>query len=234
MTTTDLHSLIAPYALDALDADERARFESHLEQCATCRSELAGFQETTALLGESVSHAPPAALRERLLAEISGTRQERPVVTSLAERRGVRRTLPRLAMAAAFLVGTVGVGGYAVERNQANDARDEYAAVSSVLAAADANTSAKDFPGGGNVRMISSAEQDTAVIFAHDLPSPGADKVYQVWMVDASGATSQGTFVTDGQMIMEGVSGAKTVAVTVEPKGGSKQPTTEPVATIPV
>ncbi|MGA8987547.1 anti-sigma factor [Aeromicrobium sp.] len=234
MTTIDLHSLSAPYALDAVDADERTRFTAHLEQCSTCRAELDGFQETTARLGEALAHTPPPALRARLLSEISSTRQERPVVTSLAEHRGLRRTLPRLAMAAAFLVGTVGVGGYAVERNSANDARNEYAAVSSVLAAADATTSAKTFPGGGNVRMISSAGQDAAVIFANDLPSPGADKVYQVWMVDGSGATSHGTFVTDGQMIMKGLDGAQKVAVTVEPTGGSAQPTTAPIATIPV
>ena len=28
--TTDLHSLLAPYVLDALDPDERNRFEAHL------------------------------------------------------------------------------------------------------------------------------------------------------------------------------------------------------------
>jgi anti-sigma-K factor RskA len=234
MSTPDLHSLLAPYALDALDADERGRFEAHVEHCPACQSELAGFQETAARLGDITTQAPPPALRDKLLAEVTRTSQERPIVTALADRRGLRRTLPRLAMAAAFVVGTVGVGGYVVERRQADDAKDQYAAVSEVLAAADADTSSKTFPSGGNVRMISSAKQDAAVIVAHDLPSPGKGKVYQVWMIDSSGPTSQGTFVRNGQMIMHGVVKADKVAVTVEPAGGSDRPTTPPVATIPV
>ena len=57
------------------------------------------------------------------MAEVSTTRQDRPVVVSIREQSALRRTLPRLAMAAAFLVGAVGVGGYLNEREQANEFR---------------------------------------------------------------------------------------------------------------
>ena len=60
--TTDLHSLVAPYALDALDPHERARYEAHLEDCADCRSELAGFRATAARLGELENQSPPAEI----------------------------------------------------------------------------------------------------------------------------------------------------------------------------
>lgn len=232
--TTDLHSLMGPYALDALDSHERARFETHLDQCADCRAELAGFEATAARLGEAAGQAPPPGLRERLLAQVSSTAQERPVVTALAQRSKLRRTLPRLAVAAAFLIGAVGVGGYVIERDQANEARDRSVAIESVLSSADASTTTTAFPTGGNVRLISSTTQDSAVLFARDLPNPGKDKVYQVWMITGSSPTSQGTFVDHGTMVMKGVSGADQVAVTIEPKGGSEQPTTPPVATIPL
>jgi anti-sigma-K factor RskA len=232
--TTDLHSLMAPYALDALDADERTRFEAHLEQCATCQSELVGFQATAARLGEGAQLAPPSGLRDRLLAEVSTTPQERPVVDSLAQHRGLRRTLPRLAAAAAFVIGTVGVGGYLVERDKASDVSNRNEAITAVLSSEDATTVAKSFPTGGNVRMIMSPSKDSAVIFAHDLPDPGAGKVYQVWMIDDSGPQDQGTFKRSGDMIMDGISKADRIAVTVEPDGGSKLPTTAPVATISV
>lgn len=230
----DLHSLMAPYALDALDHDERARFEAHLDQCVDCQHELSGFMATAIRLGDAVSHTPPPALRERLLAEISVTPQQRPVVSSLAERRGLRRTLPRLAMAAAFLVGTVGVGGYVVERNNADAAHSQNVAMSSVLSADDVTTASHDFKEGGSVKLFSSASADSAVIIAKDMPRPAAGKVYQVWMIDSSGPTSEGTFTTGGQMIMDGVADADRVAVTVEPAGGSDQPTTPPIATIAV
>lgn len=232
--STDLHSLMAPYALDALDAEERERFETHLEQCPTCQAELAGFQATASRLGEAVGQTPPAGLRKRLLAEIATTPQERPAVTVLAQRRGLRRTLPRLAVAAAFLVGAAGVGGYVVERDRASDEHDRNEAITRVLSSKDAQTLAKSFPTGGNVRMVMSPSKDTAVIFANELPDPGSGKVYQVWLIDGSGPIDQGTFRRSGDMVMEGISDADSVAVTVEPEGGSRLPTTEPIATIPI
>ncbi|MCW2831727.1 MAG: hypothetical protein JWP31_2419 [Aeromicrobium sp.] len=232
--TIDLHSLMAPYALDALAPDERIRFQNHLDDCVDCQAELAGFEATAARLGDAVSQTPPAALRNRLLAEISSTPQVRPVVTSLAERRGLRRTLPRLAMAAAFMVGTVGVGGYVVEHQNAQDVRQHSADIQRVLAAGDAKTVEKNFSKGGNVRMVMSASKDSAVIFANQLPDPGRGKVYQVWMIDDDEPTSQGWFKSSDEMIMDGITKADSVAVTVEPKGGSEQPTTLPVASIRV
>lgn len=232
--TVDLHSLMAPYALDALDRDERTRFESHLDQCVDCQVELDGFVATAVRLGDAVNQTPPAALRARLLSEITRTPQERPVVTALAQRRGLRRTLPRLAVAAAFIIGAVGTGGFVVERQNAAEEHDQNVAISSVLGADDVASEAKTFSTGGSVKLYSSASADSAVIIAKRLPSPGKGKVYQVWMINKSGPTSQGTFETGGQMIMRGVAGADRVAVTVEPEGGSTQPTTAPVATIAV
>ena len=232
--TTDLHSLMAPYALDALAPDERALFEGHLDQCLTCQAELAGFQATAARLGEAVGIAPPAGLRDRLLTEIATTPQERPVVTAITQRRGLRRALPRLAVAAAFLVGAVGIGGYVVERDRSGEEHDRNAAITRVLSSEDAQTVAKTFPTGGNVRMVMSPSKDTAVIFANQLPDPGDGKVYQVWLIEGTGPIDQGTFRTSGDMIMKGITDADSVAVTVEPEGGSKRPTTAPVATIPI
>jgi anti-sigma-K factor RskA len=232
--TIDLHSLLAPYALDALDNDERARFEAHLDQCVDCRDELSGFMATAVRLGDSASHTPPPALRDRLLTQISVTPQQHPVVSSLAERRGLRRALPRLAMAAAFLVGAVGVGGYVVERDNAQDEHQQNVAISAVIGADDVTTATEAFDGGGSVKLYASADEDSAVIFAKDLPKPKDGKVYQVWMIDGEGPTSQGTFETDGEMIMEGVADADRVALTVEPAGGSEQPTSAPIATIAV
>jgi anti-sigma factor RsiW len=41
----ELHSLVAPYALDALDATDERSFEEHLALCERCRGELAGLRE---------------------------------------------------------------------------------------------------------------------------------------------------------------------------------------------
>ena len=89
--TVDLHSLIAPYALDALEADDRSRFEAHLALCEQCRAELVGFVATAARLGEAEAATPPAELRERLVTMAASTSQEHPVVTALSQRSRVRR-----------------------------------------------------------------------------------------------------------------------------------------------
>ncbi len=231
--TEDLHSFIAPYALDALDPAERARFESHLTQCISCQAELSGFVATAARLGDVESLAPPVGLRERLMSEVATTRQERPTVVALHEGK-LRRTLPRLAMAAAFLVGAVGVGGYLNERDANEDLRADRAAITAVMAASDAVTTEKVFDDGGHVRLITSDEADAAYVVARDLPSPGEGKVYQVWIVGEDLPRSQGVFERSGEMIMKDIADADRIAVTIEPAGGSKQPTTPPVATIAV
>ena len=85
--SVDLHQLIAPYALDALEADDRSRFEAHLALCEQCRVELVGFMSTAARLGEAEAVTPPPELRERLLTMAESTSQEHPVVTALSQRR---------------------------------------------------------------------------------------------------------------------------------------------------
>ncbi len=230
--TIDLHSFTAPYALDALDELERARFEAHLETCEDCRNELAGFANTTSRIGESMRHDPPPMLRERLMAEIATTPQQRRTIVQTPGR--IRRALPGLAVAAALLLGGFGVGGYALEHQRAQDLDSRNVAITSILGAEDASTETKVFDNGGTVRMISSASQDSALVVAKNIPAPPDGKVYQVWMIDDAGPRSEGTMTTEGTMIMRDIGGADRMAVTVEPAGGSKQPTTPPIATMAV
>lgn len=231
--TADLHSLMAPYALHALDPHERARFEAHLDQCADCQSELLGFLATAARLGEAEHLTPPAGMRDRLITAVTSIPQERPVVTMRAQ-RGLRRTLPRLAMAAAFLVGTVGVGGYVVERENASEQVAARDAIATVLAADDLDTKTKRFDGGGALRLISSESKDSAIVVANDLPALKGGKVYQVWLVKDDSPESKGVLAMSGPTIMRGLAGADRVAITIEPKGGSDQPTTAPITTIAI
>ena len=55
----DLHDLTAGYALDALDPDERARYEEHLASCETCRAELQEFWQVAGALGRAAARRRP-------------------------------------------------------------------------------------------------------------------------------------------------------------------------------
>src|SRR3954470_1258320 len=74
----DLHSLAAPYALDALEPAERVRFEKHLKTCDRCTAEVRDLSEDAVRLAWSTAAAPPAAMRDRVLAAVRATPQEPP------------------------------------------------------------------------------------------------------------------------------------------------------------
>ncbi|MFD4829897.1 anti-sigma factor domain-containing protein [Streptomyces uncialis] len=78
MTPTDVHLLSGAYALDALDEDERAGFENHLAHCPACAEETRELAATAGRLGLAATVTPPAALKRRVLREITTIRQEAP------------------------------------------------------------------------------------------------------------------------------------------------------------
>jgi len=233
--TVDLHHLLAPYALDALEPDERSRFEAHLASCGLCRDELGGFQATAARLGEAASAAPPEGLRDRVLAVATTTPQEHPVVTALAGRSRARRVLPRVVLAAAVAAAVLGVGGFVVERQRADELRAERSDMVAVMTADDAAMRVGAAEGGGTVRVIASAKHDAAVVVGASLPTLDAEHTYQVWHMQDGEPTSVGMLGDGpGMLYVDGIRGAEAYAVSVEPAGGSDQPTTEPIAATPM
>jgi anti-sigma-K factor RskA len=64
---------LAAYALDALDATERAAFEAHLASCEICQRELVDLRRVSVGIGLSVApEPPPASLRSRVLDAAAG------------------------------------------------------------------------------------------------------------------------------------------------------------------
>ena len=85
MTNQDLHELTAAYALDALDDDERAAYETHLRQCDDCRAELASLEDTVGALAYATEGPVPSPdLRTRI---VTAARAEPPKVVALRPRR---------------------------------------------------------------------------------------------------------------------------------------------------
>ena len=74
------HTLAGAYAMDAISAPDRARFERHLAGCEECTQEIAGLREATARLATATAVPPPSALKERVMAAAALTRQQPPPV----------------------------------------------------------------------------------------------------------------------------------------------------------
>ena len=233
--SVDLHQLIAPYALDALEADDRSRFEAHLALCEQCRVELVGFMSTAARLGEAEALTPPAELRERLLTMAESTSQEHPVVSALSQRRGIRRVAPRLALVAAVAAAVVGIGGFVAEHERADDLSAERARVAAVMTAEDGTMTVDVASGGGSVRVIASKSRNAAVVLGESLPTLDDDQTYQVWHMEDGKPTSVGLLGHGpGMLYVDSIKGAEAYAVSVEPSGGSPQPTSDPIAATPI
>ena len=256
---TDMHALTGVYALDALDtAAEVARFERHMSRCQNCTGEVRGFRETATRLGMAVSRQPPPALRTAVMTEVARTRQL-PAGDDRARhaRPGRRLTLlPRLAIAGAALAAAAAITLAVVLADTQNQlsqtqqqlsqarrhliqAETQLAAVNAVRTAADATLVTKATPIGGKVTVVSSASRGQLVVTTSGLPALRAGKVYQLWLIGAHGnkIRSEGLLALhngrSGPTLISGVLRGDIFGITLEPAGGTVQPTVAPFVAIP-
>jgi anti-sigma-K factor RskA len=148
-------------------------------------------------------------------------------------------------LAAAAVVVAVAMGGWAVQsRNDANQATAQAQqatqalnaaqALTQVLAAKDAKTASGSFIAGGNGTVVVSRSEGRALLVAADLPALPSGKVYEAWTFSSSPTPKPaGTFTARSAPAVVSLPAAAVsasqVAVTVEPSGGSQQPTSKPV-----
>jgi anti-sigma-K factor RskA len=234
---SDVHKLTGAYAMDALDDLERARFEQHLAECEDCRAEVVELRETAALLAETVATPPPAALRESVLAGISQVRPMAPEVpgSTRDHRSGPpargRAWMPFLVAAALALF--VGLGATLTQPWQSDEV-PQLTAAEQVIGAPDAQEVFLDLGDAGRATVIRSKAEDRAVIRTEDMVSPPAGKAYELWLMSPDGDfTSAGLMPdeADQTLLLEGsAASAAAVGITVEPEGGSKEPTSKPIA----
>lgn len=212
MTHDELMELLGAHALHAVDPDEAARIEEHLETCPRCRAEVAEHREVAALLGNTGGDAP-----EGLWDRIASTLEPAPppmrlavpeatsTVIPLAERRrdrGSRFLVAAVGAAAALVIAVLGVQ---VVRQQ--DQLDEVQAALSedaMLRAAnvalldpDAARSTLVSPDGA-VRVDAVLLPDgTGYLMAGELPGLDAARTYQLWGQTGGGLVSLGLLGAD-------------------------------------
>lgn len=220
--TDDLHTLSAPYALDALAPDERALFETHLATCERCRADLAGLADAAGALAFAVEGpAPPPELRGRILdaARAEGA----PNVVPLRPRRQLFASLAT-AVAVAATAAAVGLGIWAASLHHSL-AREQTAV--RVLG----DPTARHIPIAGKGELVV-ARSGTAVLALH-LPPPPSGKTYEAWVANPF-VHRAGQF--DGRVTTLPIRigrGAR-VMVTIERAGGVDAPTSAPLFAVRV
>lgn len=225
MTLPDLHTLTGVYAADALDGAERASFEAHLADCPACRAEVAELTETTSWLAAAAAVPAPAGLRARVLAEVAQARQLSPLptVTGLNERRARRWFQQPLAAAAALLlVVSVGLAGVAIDQHR----EAEHAAqVAAIATDPDRVEVTAPVSSGGQGTVI--AANGSALFRTTDVAVLPDDQTYQLWIIRDGSAQSAGLLGRGGdlEVLVDGMRPTDALGMTVEPAGGSTQPT---------
>ena len=240
MSQSEIHSLSGAYAVDALDDIERAQFERHLAECPACRDEVAGLREAAAELSHTTAVAPPAALRDRVLAEIATVRPLPPETSTAAP---VVRHIPwyqRTGLVVAAAVAAIALGATAVVTHPwSNDVGQTLSATERVLDAPDAQKVSAPVPSvsGASITVVRSTSRHRAVMMTDGVPAPPPGKVYQAWYLEPDGRmVSVGLMssVHDGEPVLlnRDAAVAQAVAITLEPAGGSPSPTQQPLVQV--
>ena len=233
--------LLGAYALDAVDADEAAAVEAHLDECPRCRDEVARHLETAAFLASAGAPAP-----EGVWSRIAASLEEAPPrpldltrISRLAG-RSERRSLPArpVAAIAAIAASVIGVLGFQVQHqderlDRLSPAIEQRGLDEAVAAALFDDRSAK-------VKLVS----DSGTLFAnavvqpdgkgylvgHNLPDLPSGLTYQLWGLAGDQMVSLGVLgAAPAVRAFTAAGDLSVLAVTAEQAGGVTSTTKPPV-----
>ncbi len=228
----ELRDDLAAYALGALQGRDLERLEEHLAGCESCRGYLQWLEPAVEVLPASVEQLPPPRSLEKSLMATVRAEANQASETRREQRRGFSWPSWRgLALRPATVLAAIGVlaaglaVGYAI---RGSDDADQ-----TVIAA----QPTPEAPGPINVSL--EREGDSGTLRVEQMPPLPGDDVYEAWIGRGDEVTPAGTFVLDsdgsGNAVIDGsLEGAEAVLVTREPKGGSEQPTSDPVLSVPL
>lgn len=224
---------IPAYTLGALDLEEARSLEAHLQTCELCRKELTASQAASQNLLLGVTpRQPPPGLRRQIISKLPGNRKTWRVGFSWLSGQALLILLA-LALVALNFISLI----------QIHNLQQQQAGLLQKYQSGQAALALLSSPGTRNI-PISSGEvsgsflldqnRNAAMIIIWNLPRLAENQTYQAWLIDSQGKrTSAAVFQPEaGQAFTAtqissslALSNFKGLGVTVEPSGGSSQPT---------
>lgn len=238
MDDKTFHELKDAYVLGALPEDERAAVDAYLASRPERQAEIEDLMGVAGLLALAPpEHDPSTELRRRVMDVVASeaarprAARRRPAFSWLG-RFGALRNVA-LGAAALLVVGLLSwnvllQGDVQSLRSQVEEART-----------ADETQETREIELGGTWAEqgaraeVTALKNDRAILVVEDMPSMPDDRTGQVWVINDDVPEPSGLLDPSGNMaataITEPLGGADAIAVTVEPAGGSEEPTTDPV-----
>lgn len=231
---THVLDLLPAFVIGSLEADERDRVEEHLLSCWICRDESRLFQAVADELSLAVPPAEPSPdLRDRLMQRVrSASSKEQELVSHPVSAPPFwERLLPVWGLASLLLIIGLAASSFILWQRVDNlefaTAPGGMRAVP--LSATDAAPRATGF-------VLISKEGDDGALVVDGLPPLGESQQYQLWLIRDGERTSGAIFSTDeksygGTRIRapRPLTDYSAVGITIEPSGGSLQPTGQQV-----
>lgn len=230
--------LLAGYALNALDVNEKHLVEDHLETCLFCQEALADFRD----IGDNLMFAvppqdPPPYLRARLL---RNTMPERGKESWLWHLRNLKLSpfqffaLIAIVLLALINLNLVHETGQLLRSHQAQKQQNQaYQTAFSLLTYPDSKVAVVE-EGDVYGTLVYEPDGEVAMLNVRGLDKLPPGKDYQVWLIQPDQTRISGgifdseameiyiSFVITSPVPMDSLIG---IGVTVEPEGGSPGPT---------
>jgi hypothetical protein len=184
----DIEDLLGVYAVDGLDADERAVVDAHLARCPRCAAEVAWHRNVAALL--TAGGPPPPGVWKRIAAALEEPPPPLRLVPITAPRARSRREqiLASMVAVAAAAVGVVGLGLHGQDRRL--DRMETAMAADGLRRSAVAalrDPAARTFTLGSAERppvaQAALLADGRGYLVADQLPPLPADRTYQLWVL---------------------------------------------------
>ncbi|MCX6060438.1 MAG: anti-sigma factor, partial [Chloroflexi bacterium] len=185
---------IPAYALDALDVEDARALESHLQTCASCRTELAEYRALSeTLLLMTPAKTPPAALRRRLQGQLQSTqKRSSPLFVWSFNQLALGLTL--IILLALNISSYLQIRSLQKQQVQlASQLENEQAAIAML---AYPNTESLPIKADNiSGTLLVDKNRNTAMILVWNLPQLDSTQTYQAWLIDPQGKrTDAGIF----------------------------------------
>ena len=239
MTHEEMDELYELYVLGALEPEAAAEIEEHVRtQCAYCLQHLQdALPVTAALCALAEPVKPPARLRQRVLASVKPEARSRGWLLAISGLGAACAALLALALwtSSSLRSARAEVANLQAERNQLREAVE-------ILSKSETKTVQFGLAANQPHGRVFVNRNHGLVFVGSQLPELASDRTFELWLIPGQGSpeaaglfrpNAAGDFVSVRRAPVD-TARIQAVAVSVEPQGGSPQPTTKPILIVPL